>query len=459
MHIFSKKSVSDRQAEKVDETRRDILKTAALGGVGTAALGAGMLADINFSKGVKAADGDPIPVGQGAGYTGWGAADGNEFRNGLNMAIEEINAMGGILGRPLEPHFEDTTDQGPDQVIPAFQRMIDSKGVHAIINGYNASVATAEYDTIADSGIIYLHNNTDQSQNDVVSSDPEKYFSCFQNDPVETWYGPGVVRFVNGLESQKVWTRPNNRVAIITIAQRYSVRIAEGARDTLPEAGFENALFETVAFPTTDWGPVLAKVREVDPAVIICTHWLPQDQAQFMLQFTPNPTNSIVYFQYGASLNAFRDIGGPSVNGTIYSTVIGALQDKTGMAFQDKYRAKFGEKSTPMVGSQTYDGCYLFAIAASLAGGSGEPGDFDQNVKVADRLRSLIYRGVGGTTRFYPEYQSAVPYPTDQEVSENDPSLGMPHLFLQIPDHKKPPILIAPDPYTKAKFQTPPWFK
>jgi branched-chain amino acid transport system substrate-binding protein len=459
MHIFSKKSVSDRQAEKVDETRRDILKTAALGGVGTAALGAGMLADINFSKGVKAADGDPIPVGQGAGYTGWGAADGNEFRNGLNMAIEEINAMGGILGRPLEPHFEDTTDQGPDQVIPAFQRMIDSKGVHAIINGYNASVATAEYDTIADSGIIYLHNNTDQSQNDVVSSDPEKYFSCFQNDPVETWYGPGVVRFVNGLESQKVWTRPNNRVAIITIAQRYSVRIAEGARDTLPEAGFENALFETVAFPTTDWGPVLAKVREVDPAVIICTHWLPQDQAQFMLQFTPNPTNSIVYFQYGASLNAFRDIGGPAVNGTIYSTVIGALQDKTGMAFQDKYRAKFGEKSTPMVGSQTYDGCYLFAIAASLAGGSGEPGDFDQNVKVADRLRSLIYRGVGGTTRFYPEYQSAVPYPTDQEVSENDPSLGMPHLFLQIPDHKKPPILIAPDPYTKAKFQTPPWFK
>ena len=85
MNIFSKKSVSDVQVEKVNQTRRDILKTAALGGVGTAALGAGMLANINFSKGVKAADGDPIPIGQGAGYTGWGAADGNEFRNGLNM--------------------------------------------------------------------------------------------------------------------------------------------------------------------------------------------------------------------------------------------------------------------------------------------------------------------------------------------------------------------------------------
>ena len=161
MHIFSKKSVSDLQAEKVNETRRDILKTAALGGVGTAALGAGMLANINFSKGVKAADGDPIPIGQGAGYTGWGAADGNEFRNGLNMAVEEINAMGGILGRPLEPYFEDTTDQGPDQVIPAFQRLIDSKGVHAIICGYNASVATAEYDVIADvneDGIINIQD-------------------------------------------------------------------------------------------------------------------------------------------------------------------------------------------------------------------------------------------------------------------------------------------------------------
>ena len=128
------------------------------------------------------------------------------------------------------------------------------------------------------------------------------------------------------------------------------------------------------------------------------------------------------------------------------------------MEFQNKYRAKFGENSTPMVGSQTYDGCYLWAIAASLAGGSGEPGDFDQNTKVADRLRSLIYRGVNGTCRFYPEYQAAVPYPTDPEGCENDPSLGMPALLLHVPARPRRPVRISPAACTIQKFQTPPWF-
>ena len=45
--------------------------------------------------------------------------------------------MGGILGRPLQPVFEDTKEQGADNIIPAMQRLIDRHGVHAIINGYN----------------------------------------------------------------------------------------------------------------------------------------------------------------------------------------------------------------------------------------------------------------------------------------------------------------------------------
>ena len=45
--------------------------------------------------------------------------------------------MGGILGRPVEPVFEDTKEMGAPNIIPAFQRLIDRHNVHAIINGYN----------------------------------------------------------------------------------------------------------------------------------------------------------------------------------------------------------------------------------------------------------------------------------------------------------------------------------
>ena len=54
-----------------------------------------MLAGLN--DGARAA-GAAIPVGQAAPLTDFAAADGIEFRNGLTLACEEINALGGILG-------------------------------------------------------------------------------------------------------------------------------------------------------------------------------------------------------------------------------------------------------------------------------------------------------------------------------------------------------------------------
>jgi len=52
-----------------------------------------------------------------------------------------------------------------------------------------------------------------------------------------------------------------------------------------------------------------------------------------MNQFMTNPTDSLVYLQYGASLAAFRDIAGDNSVGAIYATVIGALQDEIGASF------------------------------------------------------------------------------------------------------------------------------
>ena len=91
----------------------------------------------------------------------------------------------------------------------------------------------------------------------------------------------------------------------------------------------------------------------------------------------------------------------------------------------------------------------------ALAGGSGEPGNDAQNRLVADRMRNMIWRGVTGTTRFVADEQAAYTYPTQTK----DSSLGMPHQFLQIQDHTKPGLLIAPAPYDTTQFTLPPWMK
>jgi branched-chain amino acid transport system substrate-binding protein len=427
--------------------RRNFLKgAAALGG------SAAMLAAIN--DGARAA-GDPIPVGQAAPLTDFAAADGVEFKNGLTLACEEINALGGILGRPLEPYFEDTKQMGDATNVQAVQRLIDRHAVHAVINGYNIGSGAAIQDVIADSGIVYVHYDTTIGHNNLVKSDTQRYFGSFQGDPPEYWYGPGFLKFVQQLEEAGSYKRANNKMAVILSAGVYSANIANAVKEKAGEFGWEVSLFETVSVPISEWGPTLAKIRQDPPAVICVTHFLPADLAQFMVQFAPNPTNSLVYMQYGPSIPAFRDIAKDASKGVVYATVVGALQDEIGTAFEQRYKAKFGENAGHNSGAQPYDGCYVWATAAALAGGTGEPGNDAQNRKVAERMRAMIWRGVTGTTRFVPEEQSAYTFPTQTK----DSSLGMPHQFLQIQDPAKSGLLIAPSPYDTTTFVLPPWMK
>ena len=458
MMIWKKSSATPAQAEAIEKTResrRNFLKGMSLAGVGTAALSAGLLADINVKAGVKAAEGEPIPVGGAVPITGWAAADGIEFQRGLEMSCEEINAMGGILGRKLQPVFEDTKEQGADNIIPAIQRLIDRHKVHAIINGYNTGAVTAEYDTVADAGIIYMHHNTDIVHHDTVGKNAERYFSIFMNDPAEYWYGEGLLKFLNGLGDTGQWKRPNKKIAIVTGSQNYSVVIANAIRDNAQKYDWEVSLYETVVVPISEWGPTLQKIRNDPPACVAVTHWVPQDLAQFCIQFLPNPTPSLVYMQYGPSLAAFREIGKDATNGVLYSTVVASLQDQIGNDFNTRYKQKFGASASPLAGAQAYDPTFMWAIASAIAGGSAGPGEIEQNKKVAANIRRMIYRGTLGTTKYFLPEQAAIPYPD----ATKDPSLGMPHQYLQIQDFTKEPALIAPAPYETSTFRMPPWIK
>ena len=87
---------------------------------------------------------EPISIGSMVPLTGTSADDGREFRNGLLMAIDEVNARGGIIGRNLAPVFIDTADQSAEKVVRAARTLITDHKVHAIINGYNIGSQNSE---------------------------------------------------------------------------------------------------------------------------------------------------------------------------------------------------------------------------------------------------------------------------------------------------------------------------
>ena len=437
--------------DPLNPTRRGFMSTAASVAVGAAGVtGASTLAALN--NGAKA-DGEPIPVGAMLPYTGWGADDARNFEAGLTMAAEEINAMGGVLGRPIEFHFEDTKEITAETVTSAARRLIDRVEVHAIINGYNSPSVRAEYDTIADAGIPYIHDNTQYGHQFAVRDNMERYYCIFQDDPSEYYYGPGLIYFLDELEKTGRWTRPNNRIALLSGSIDYAITIAKGIRDTAAQFGWELSIDDVVTQPVDDWGPALVRVREIEPALVATTHGVPSDQTGLVTGFAENPINSLVYVQYALQLRGFLDIVKETGHGVFCSTTIGTLQDEIGLAFSKIVRDRWGADMTPMVAGQVYDSVYLWAIAAARAGGTGVPYDgIEQNRKVCDFLRGSIYRGVVGTIKFMWG-QAAQPYPAET----NDPSLGMPTIIMQCQDWTKDVVHVAPHPYANGEWITPPW--
>ncbi len=394
----------------------------------------------------QAQSAEPVVIGTAAALTGWGAADGIDFKQGAEMAVEDINAFGGICSRPVVHVAEDAKEMGPQNNIAATRALIDRHNVHAICNGYLVGTGP-EYDMIADADVIHINTNTYETTAAIVRNDPERYYGIF-SDTTEIWYGTGLLIYLKDLMESGKFTPTNNKVALITSNNPYSILIAQTIRDHAAEYGWDVSLYEEVVQPIAEWGPTLAKIRADPPGLIANTHFFPQDIAQFALQFAQNPTPSLVYMQYGPSVPEFIELAKETANGILWATVIGTLPDDFGLDFEQRYKERYGADAGFRNAGQTYDAVMIYGRAAAIAGGVDEPKKIAQIIK-----HELIHRGVCGSWRFNTDDQCARPFPGHTD----DPSLGLAHHFYQIQDGQQ--VMVAPAPYIQGEFKVPDWIK
>lgn len=88
---------------------------------------AGLLCATVLSGAAVAQEKPPIRIGEINSYTGPAAAFTHSYRDGLNMAVEEINAAGGVLGRKLEILFRDDNFSPADAVRLANELVLNQK--------------------------------------------------------------------------------------------------------------------------------------------------------------------------------------------------------------------------------------------------------------------------------------------------------------------------------------------
>jgi branched-chain amino acid transport system substrate-binding protein len=383
--------------------------------------------------------GSPYPL------SGPYAADGEQMVNGTKLAIDEINAAGGVGGRKIEHIVVDTEVNSPESVTASLNKLVNDK-VDAIVGGY-LQVDQPAYDILPAYGAPYLHGNTIQAGVERVAGDPERYSMFFNVDPTEVWYGKGLPKFLTTLTAESDWKPASETMSVIEGDLVYSQIISKATQDAAKESGWRITGVEKVVTPVNEWGPVLGKLRSQSPAIVYNAHPAPADQAAFMKQFVANPTQSLVYLQYGASIPQFLELAGSAADGAIWSTVVGNVGGPLGRGFTERYEERFKKPAGLANAPQGYDTIYMLANAWAMVGDS-------RNFKgVCDQLRSQRYRGVCGTCYMDQPGQYTAPYPD----ADDDPSLAMPHLYLQVQNGKH--RVIYPQPYADAEFQMPPWLR
>src|SRR5919201_795948 len=93
-----------------------------------------------------------IVIGSSLPLTGFLASDGKEMLRGFTLAIEEINAKGGILGAKVKHKYYDVGNMAPDAMVSNFRRLIYEDNVHAILCGYHTGTGP-EYPLVAQAGM------------------------------------------------------------------------------------------------------------------------------------------------------------------------------------------------------------------------------------------------------------------------------------------------------------------
>ncbi|MDZ7800997.1 MAG: ABC transporter substrate-binding protein [Trueperaceae bacterium] len=84
----------------------------------------------------------PVTIGLLSPLTGGAAGTGQAQRAGFELALEEINAAGGVLGEPLEVVLEDTQADA-EVALAAFEKLMTEDGVSFIAGGYSSGATLA----------------------------------------------------------------------------------------------------------------------------------------------------------------------------------------------------------------------------------------------------------------------------------------------------------------------------
>jgi len=331
-----------------------------------------------------AAAGNEIRIGLMAPLTGGSATLGAAIKRGADMAVEEINAAGGVNGRKIVT-IERDDKADPETGINNVRDLIDKEKVFALLGTANTGVGTKQAPIVNQSKVPWVVPvTTGSSITRDPSGQPVSYvFRVSMQDAEQT---PFVAAYVADTLKAK-------KIALLHDDSGYGTLGRDDLLKALSEKSITPVLVEQFKLndAADNFNPLLTKVKQSGADVIIM--WcLGADAANVRKATKAAGLDIPTIGSWGLSMPPFPNNANGLEAGTIVPQTIAVdTTNPKQKEFFDKYKKKYTTDSVgfPSGLTQSYDAMYILANAMKQAGAT------DSRDKLRDALENFgTYDGV-----------------------------------------------------------------
>ncbi len=318
------------------------------------ALAAGLLTPVAMAQDIK--------VGLVAALTGQSAQSGEAITRGLTIAIEQINARGGLLGRKVVLVRRDD-ESSPPKGVAAARELISSEKVSALFGGIDTPVSLAITPIANQSRTPFISVWAAGTGITVNGANPNYVFRVSaQDDLVDI----ALVRYASSRFGAK-------KPGLVLVNNAWGESNDKGLRAAAAAAKVELAGVEKIEMNDVDVTPQLSRLRNAGAdALILVANAAPG--AQMMKSRERMGWKVPVVSHWGISGGRFDELVGPSASDAHFVQTYSffAPPNETGKAVMAELSSRYGVKGpadviAPVGTANAYDAMRLLGIAIERA--------------------------------------------------------------------------------------------
>lgn len=311
---------------------------------------------------VAFAQSGPIKIGVSGPYTGGSSSMGVSMRDGVRLAVAEINKNGGVLGRQLQ--IVERDDEAKNEVgAQVAQELINKEKVVATLGFINTGVALAAQRFYQEAEIPVINNvatgTVITEQFKQPDYDNNYVFRNSANDVLQA-----------GMMADEALARGFKKIAILADSTNYGQLGREDLEKALKAKGVTPVAVEKFNIKDVDMTAQLLKSQQAGAEVILA-YGIGPELGQIANGMAKLGWKVPMITSWPSSMQSFIEIAGDNGNGVTMPQTF--IEDQTlpkRKAFLDSYYTTYNVKKipTPVAGAQGYDSVYLLAAAIKQAG-------------------------------------------------------------------------------------------